>query len=59
VSEPDSVKPVKAGRALAFTLLTENDFDVFRKTATSNGEHQAWSEVGSNEVTADDDDEIE
>ena len=59
VSEPDSVKPVKAGRALAFTLLTKNDFDVFREAVTSGTEHQAWSDVGSNEATADEEDEIE
>jgi len=59
VSEPDSVKPVKAGIALAFTLLTKNDFDVFQEAVTSGVEQQVWFEVGSNEATRDEDDEFE
>lgn len=59
VSEPDSVKPVKDSRALAFNLLTEKDFDAFREAITLGVEHQAWSEIGSDGVTAEDEDGIE
>jgi len=59
VSEPDSVKPVKAGRALAFMLWTEKDLDAFREAATAGVEHGAWSEGGSDGATAEDDDGIE
>ena len=53
------MKPVKAGRALAFTLWTEKDFDAFREAATAGVARQAWSELGSDRATAKDDDGIE
>ena len=59
LSESDSVKPVKAGRAFALTLWTEKDFDAFREAATAEVARQAWSELGSDGAIAKDDDGIE
>ena len=53
------MKPVKAGRALAFTLWTEKNFDAFREAATAGVARQAWSELGSDGAIAKDDDGIE
>ncbi|HCK89921.1 MAG TPA: hypothetical protein DHW54_01975 [Gemmatimonadetes bacterium] len=59
LSDSDAVKPVKAGRALALKLLTQSDFDAFRKSVTVDAEHKAWSETGAFVNTADNEAETE
>ncbi len=50
LSEPESVKPVKKGRALAFYLWTETDFSAFKEAVSEGLKHEIWSETFSDEV---------
>lgn len=59
LSEPASVKPVKKGKALSFTLLTNEDLHAFRVAAMGGLAPGKWSGVGADQIDTEDDDGLE
>ena len=58
LSEPEAVTPVKNGRAVSFTLWTEDDFATFRDAANTTLSLQSWTEDGTDGIIESDDNGI-
>jgi hypothetical protein len=59
LSEPESVRPVKAGTALSFQLLSSGDLKEFHSSATSDLARTSWLVDGADAASDDEDLEAE